>query len=121
MTVPALVLHLGGHHHRLSLVQPPLHRLVEVPGLVGGQAPHPEALDDEGVVPLQQVVHHAAVRAGDQLQQGHLVVHPVAEDGLRGALRPDIADQPPVLDQGQHRVVDAGEGLEALAPGLPPR
>ena len=117
--IAALVLHLGGHHHGLARLQAGLHGVVVVPGLVGGQAAHAEALDNQRVVALQQVLRHPAVRPRNQLHKGHPGVDRLIELGHRTGLRPDIADDPPIPDHAQKGVVDAGEGLKALAAGLP--
>ena len=114
--IASLVFHLGGKHYELALFHPFLHALIE-PRLFG-QAPYAKALDDQGVVSLQEEVRHLPSGPRGQLQKSYFRVQGVVKPGGVGTLRADIAKQRAVPQDSQVGVVDAGKGLEALGPGL---
>ena len=111
--IAALVLHLRRHDDGLFGLHGLTQDALEAAALIGRQAADAEALDDDGVVMLEQVRQHAAVRAGDHFHERDALTELVIEHGRGKGGRADIFHQEAVLQHGQLRIVDAGEGLQA--------
>ena len=88
--VAALVGDLRGHDHQLAPLHPTAHHVIQVSAVVFRQTAYAEALDDEAVVAVQHELRQCILRAGDQLQQPHIGIQPVIEQGPWPALTTDV-------------------------------
>jgi len=117
--VAALVLHLGGHHHDLSLVHRLADQVIKLPLVPRRDAAHAETLHQNPIALRQGKGQIGRRQAGDQLHQGNPLVQGVEKPGGRAGRGQDVRHQTPLLHHPQDRVVDAGEGAKALGIGLP--
>ena len=81
---------LRGHDHQLAPLHPTAYHVIQVSAVVFRQTAYAEALDDEAVVAVQHELRQCILRAGDQLQQPHIGIQPVIEQGPWPALTTDV-------------------------------
>ena len=87
-----------------------------------GQTAYPKGLADHRLVMPHKLVERLRAHAGNQGQQQHTGFQTVVKHRLRSVEiggRREIANQPPVPNDGDFRVVHTGERIEALGPLLP--
>ena len=116
--IAALVLHLGGKHHKPILFGPAGHRLYQ-PALVGGgQAAHAKALDDQRPVMGAKPVQQRCIHARYQPQYKHRRIQRVVKPHRLQRGRRQKPDQPLVAEHRGFGVVDAGKSVKAFAAHL---
>ena len=89
---------------------------MEIPGIIGGKASHTEGFNDHGIIVVGKVGENSCFQGGDQLQECDFLIQPVIKpDGVcQQCFIIQIKDHLLVLNRGNIREVDAGEGIIAF-------
>ena len=98
-----------------AFVRAGLHTVHEIPVLREGQAANAVCLDDNGFVMIRDVVQHARIHPGNQLEQEDFRHHLVVElKRCHGGLRNNVPQDAAAVDRRDFRIVDARKRIVTL-------